>query len=177
MSLDSYNSQYPLAYYEIGTAYSFYGHNTNTNKLVEADKTISKKYSSVIKVAADENKKFVGGDGKWMAFSRAIGVVVERQERTSPNDVDKIIVMFKKDDGTYVLNKYAVGTRDVYTNEKEDVMTSETLGSNATPVTAPKIGTTTGATIETTTGATVDIDAGTTTGATVETTTGATIDE
>lgn len=120
MSLDSYNSQYPLDYYEIGTAYSFYVHNFNIPHLVEADKKISKKFSPAITSAATENPSNVGSDGKFAALTRAIGVVVEKKDNV-------ITVMFKVARGKYVLNKYAVGTTNVATNENENVLPAPTL--------------------------------------------------
>ena len=176
MSLDSYNSQYPLAYYEVGTAYSFYGHNTNLGKLVEADKETSKKYAPAIASAVVDNKKIVGGDGKWMAFTRAIGVVVDKHEATGAGDVDKITVMFETDDGSYVINKYAVGTRDVFTNEKENVSPAAVLGATTGKTEPKKPDTKSGATVETKSGATVDTVKGTTSGATVESKSGATVE-
>ena len=176
MSLDSYNSQYPLAYYEVGTAYSFYGHNINLGKLVEADKETSKKYAPAIATAVADNTKIVGGDGKWMAFTRAIGVVVDKHEATGTGDVDKITVMFKTEDGNYVINKYAVGTHNVFTNEKENVSPAAVLGATTEIKEIQKPKTTSGATIETKSGATVDTVKGTTSGATVERKSGATVE-
>lgn len=175
MSLDSYNSQYPLAYYEVGTAYSFYGHNTNLGKLVEADKETSKKYSPAIAAAVADNKKFVGGDGKWMAFTRAIGVVVDKHEATGTGDVDKITVMFKTEDGSYVINKYAVGTHNVFTNEKENVSPAAVLGATAVEGAAKKPNTVSGPTVVTVSGPTIDQQPGTKTGPTVDKVTGPTV--
>jgi hypothetical protein len=177
MSLDSYNSQYPLAYYDVGTAYSFYTHNLNLDKLAEADKETAKKYASALVSAVADNKKFVGGDGKWAAFTRVVGVVVEKHESTGNGDVDAVVAMFKTTGGSYVINKFAVGVQDVFTNEKEAVAPAATFGANAEAVASKKSNTISGATVATTSGATIDSIAGTTSGATVDTKSGATVAE
>ncbi len=175
MSLDSYNSQYPLAYYEVGTSYSFYGHNRSLGKLVEADTETSKKYAPALATAIADNKKLIGGDGEWLAFTRAIGVVIDKRETTSAGDVDEITVMFKTKEGSYVINKYAVGTHNVFTNEKENVSPAAVLGATVSNVPTKKGNVVSGPTIETKSGPTIDVQPGTKTGPTVDKVTGPTV--
>lgn len=177
MSLDSYNSQYPLAYYEVGTAYSFYCHNVGLPRLAEADAETVKKYSKALKSAIADNKGLIGGNGLYMAFTRAVGVVVAKQEKTNAeHDVDKIVVMFEVEGGKFVVEKYAVHTHDVYTNEKEAVAPAATIGA-ASDSKAPAAPVVTGPTVETTTGPTVVADTNKKSGPTVVNKSGPTVVE
>lgn len=200
MSLDSYNSQYPLAYYEVGTAYSFYCHNIGFIRLKEASADIIKRYSKELKEAIAENKGHVGGNGIYMAFTRAVGVVVEKKEKTNAeNDVDKIVVMFEMADGKYIIDEFAVAACDVYTNEKEIVMPSAKIGIASTssvegmtvttkkgnsgsktktgPAVVDGANTKTGPTVDTVTGPAVDTVTGPTVEVDTNTKTGPTIDK
>ena len=177
MSLDSYNSQYPLAYYEVGTAYSFYCHNVGLPRLVEADAALVQKYSKALKSAIADNKGLIGGDGLYMAFTRAVGVVVDKQATTDrEHDVDKIVVMFEMEGGKYVVDKFAVATHDVYTNDKEAVAPAAkvgvTTGSKA-PVADPGVS---GPTVETVSGPTIEVQTGKKSGPTVDKVSGPTVD-
>ena len=120
-TINNYNSCAPLSDYEIGTVYSFYLNNPQMSRLVKADQKTTKKYSDVLVEAVNSNNDFIASDGKYMNLVHAIGVVVDKLEATTPNSVDMIIVMFKTSTDDYVINKYAVNTFHVNTNNKNYV--------------------------------------------------------
>ena len=120
MKINNYNSAAPLSDYTEGTAYTFYIRNDNLPHLVEADSRTVSRYAPVIDVLV--NNKDAGG--QWMNFTRAAGIVVDKHMRTESRDVDYLVVMFKKEDGRYVLNNYIVDHHNVFTNDRDLVTPS-----------------------------------------------------
>ena len=131
MKLRNYNSVAALSEYSIGDLYSFYIHNASLDRLTKADVEITKKYSSVISSYATENPRHLNSDGRCASFIRVIGVVVDKHESITSNDVDQITVMFKASTNHYVLNKYVVNTSNVFFNEKNYVLPAAVIDITA----------------------------------------------
>lgn len=108
--MDSYNSKYPLEYYEVGTPYMFY-----LTKGAKCAKAASAngigKFKSVLKSTQKQQ-----GAGYTFA-DRVIGVVVEK------DPVKRCLeVLFEGDaDGkeVYLTQKYITGSAGVFCDEKE----------------------------------------------------------
>ena len=62
-------------------------------------------------------------------MTRVIGVVVNKQKAISNTDIDKITVMFKTKDNTYLLDEYATGYSDVLSNNKVDIFPAAILNN------------------------------------------------
>lgn len=196
--LNSYYASYPLEYYEIGTAYSFYARKTTKYKPANPDNI--KRFSVALNSVEEDNDSYPYS--KFSSYCiRACGVVVEKIKGNGNGHKDKIRVMFQNvdEDGVieYVENLYVVNHTSVETDGWE-AMAVQTVIQEATVVGAPakpvKFGTT-GVTIDDTTkvtGATIDDGrsspkktvakklSGKTqgkTGATVDDVTGVTLDE
>ena len=126
MKIKNYNSTKSLSNYILGGAYTFYVHNLNLDRLTSANEEIVKKYSSQLTEIAHDNS-YSHNDGKYLNFSRVIGIVVEKHKAKTEKDIDKITVMFRTDDDRYVLNKYVVNSNDIFTNNKKSVSPSAVL--------------------------------------------------
>ncbi len=114
-NIESYNSSYPLAYYEVGNVYAFYGQKMATTKL--ASKEQIERFSGILrKLETKENTntiKAVKGKDKANSnklnshLNRFYAVVVEKVSGTK----SKINVMFlNRDDAgeTFLIRSYAV---------------------------------------------------------------------
>ena len=117
-----YDSRESLSNYEIGNVYSFYMHNTNLNRLVRVKEEDFKNHIQTLNNEISSNKTLIQNDSQCLNLSRAIGVVIDKHEKHSPNSVDQITVLFKTTTNEYVLNKYVVNSHNVHTNEKNYVM-------------------------------------------------------
>jgi len=126
MSLNAYNSQYPLAYYEIGTAYSFYQHSFLEWEAPEATGEQITNYSLSLQTAKNKNY-FVPENGKCEAINyiRTIGVVVGKNKGGS---IDTIEVMFEED-GRYVIRKYVAEGGPSFFDDNERVQVKERKGT------------------------------------------------
>lgn len=135
--MDSYNSKYPLAYYEVGTPYMFY-----LTKGVKCAKAAPANEIGKFKSVLDKTKK---QQGAGYAFAdRVIGVVVEK------DPVKRCLeVLFEgKADGkeVYLTQKYITGSAGVFCDEKEQhpasgiVDLSENLSARLAAVESIKIG-------------------------------------
>ena len=108
--MDSYNSKYPLEYYEVGTPYMFYlTKGAKCAKAAPANEI--SKFKSVLKNTQKQQ-------GAGYAFAdRVIGVVVEK------DPVKRCLeVLFEGDaDGkeVYLAQKYITGSAGVFCDEKE----------------------------------------------------------
>ena len=120
-TIKNYNSCNPLSTYKLGDTRTFYINNSATSCLVKANNNDTAKYAKALDKVIKENPSLLNNSGKYHKLIRAIGVVVEKREAVEENDVDMITVMFQTTDGRYVLNKYAVGTKNVLLNEKDYV--------------------------------------------------------
>lgn len=127
MKYMSYNSTSNISEYTVGTAYAFYVHKNSVIRMDKADHDTIKKYAPVIAAVVRDNNECTATDGQWLAFIRVFGVVVDKKEAISDNDIDRITVMFKTTDDNYVLDKYAVGIHDVFTNGKDIVLPAAVL--------------------------------------------------
>lgn len=149
--LDSYYASYPLEYYELGTAYSFYARKTTKYKPANPDNI--EKFSVALNVVEEDNDSYPYS--KFSSYCiRICGVVVEKIKGNNVGHKDRIRVMFQNVDENgvieYVENLYVVNYAGVETDGWE-AMTVQTAiqeaiidGTFAKPV---KIGTT-GATID-----------------------------
>jgi len=131
MAIKNYNSKKELSDYKKGEVYTFYVHDTNLKNLEQADETTISKYSSVISNCIEDNQIDINNNGKYLKMTRVIGVVVDKFKAIGSNDIDKITVMFKTIDNKYLLNKYAAGYCDVFTNDKKHVLPAATLNTSA----------------------------------------------
>ena len=121
MKINSYNSQFPCSFYTVGEAYTFYINNRNLSHLERADDDVVNTYGSILS-RYTTNEQFVNEtDGKWYSLIRIVGVVVDT------TNTDMITVMFKTNDERYVVNKYIVGSTNVFTNDKDDIVPVTTL--------------------------------------------------
>ena len=111
--MDSYNSAYPLAYYEIGTPYMFY-RAAPPQHGNEASADQVKKYAPVLKKTSDD----VGSAYCFSKrFKRYIGVVVGKN--TEQNTIE-VMFQAKKDGKTvYFTTKYIVNHSGVFFDDKE----------------------------------------------------------
>ena len=126
MTIKNYNSTLSLSHYAVGNAYAFYIHNYDKARFVKADEKTIRKYSSIITEIINNNT-YNTNDGIWEVFTRVIGVIVDKHKSVGSNDIDSITVMFKTADNEHVLNKYAVNTHDVLTNNKDHIFPSAVL--------------------------------------------------
>ena len=121
MKFMSYNSASNISNYTVGAAYAFYVNNNNVGQLTNADQETVRKYTSAIAEIINTNRECVTANGRWLAFTRVFGVVVDKHEASGNHDIDRITVMFKTTNGNYVFRDYAVGIHDVFTNGKDIV--------------------------------------------------------
>jgi hypothetical protein len=126
MNIKNYNSTLSLSNYNLGGAYTFYVHNINLDRLTNANEETVKKYSSQLTEVALDNS-YSHNDGKYLNFTRVIGIVVEKHKAKTEKDIDKITVMFRTEDDRYVLNKYVVNSHDIFTNNKNSISPSAVL--------------------------------------------------
>ena len=126
--MKNYNSTLALSEYNLGDACACYIHNRHLERLATADVETVNKYSSTLtKITSD--KSYAENDGKWLIFTRVIGVIVDKHEATDSKDIDTITVMFKTDDERYVLNKYVVNSHDIFINNKNEVPPAAVLST------------------------------------------------
>ena len=121
MALDSYDSRYPLAYYEIGTAYSFYSHNAKEMRIIlseSEEESIVQRFVSQFDKAFEENRSMLSEKGEIDNCVRLVGVVVEKKEEDN-----QIVVLFQLEDGKYGVKSYATDYhRGVWFDGNEIVM-------------------------------------------------------
>ena len=126
MIIKNYNSTQSLSNYTLGGAYTFYVHNINLDRLINANEEMITKYSPVlIEIVNDDS--YTNNNGQYLNFTRVIGIVIDKHEANDERDIDKITVMFRTDDDRYVLNKYVVNSNDIFTNNKDYVSPSAVL--------------------------------------------------
>lgn len=112
-NIESYNSSYPLAYYEIGKVYIFYGKKTSIGEVATSDQI--KMYSSVLKELDEKEDSSIIKAVKNIrtsekefsrSFNRFYAVVVDKINGKNP----KIVVMFLNRGGeeTFLIRSYAV---------------------------------------------------------------------
>ena len=130
-TIKNYNSCNPLSTYKLGDTRAFYINNSATSCLVKANNNGTAKYAKALDKLIKENPSLLNNSGKYHKFIRAIGVVIEKRASGNEKGVDMITVMFKTTDGNYVLNKYAVGTKNVLMNGKDDVQPTATIDVSA----------------------------------------------
>ena len=121
-TIKNYDSRSTLSSYQIGSVYTFYLHNVNKNRLIKIEEKDVEEYVKVLNDVIKTNADLVKNNGQYMNFTRVIGIVVDKYESITPNDVDQITVMFKTSINHYVLHKYVVNTNNVFTNEKNYVL-------------------------------------------------------
>lgn len=120
-TIKNYNSCNTLSTYKLGDTCAFYINNSASSHLVKANSKDTAQYAKALDKVIKEKPSLLNNSGKYHKLIRAIGVVVEKREAVEENDVDMITVMFQTTDNNYVLNKYAVGTKNVLLNEKDYV--------------------------------------------------------
>lgn len=111
--IESYNSSYPLSYYEIGTVYSFYGQKNTQGNPATADQI--RRFSGVLKNLENaENSNAIrpvksrASAGLNSTLNRFYAVVVDKKRKSSSS----IQVMFiNRDDRgeSFLVRSYAVG--------------------------------------------------------------------
>ena len=146
MALDAYNAQYPLAYYEVGTAYSFYQHKTQgVSNAKEATEEQISEFKSALANAKAQNV-FTPESGDWLAFKRTIGVVIDKYKTGYANIPAALEVMFE-DAGEYTVRKYGIEVASVFFDDKEVVPVRERKGGKTGPTTGGTTGPTTAGTV------------------------------
>ena len=129
MKFKNYNSVESLSSYDLGEVCAFYLHNADMKNLTKASVANIQQYASVLAEAV-ENNPFVSGNGKWGAYTHLIGVIVKKNKASSTDNIDRITRMFKTEEDKYVLRQYAVGYKDIFTNNKELVPPAALLYKN-----------------------------------------------
>lgn len=130
-TIKSYDSRSKLSNYPIGSIYTFYLHNINMNRLVKIEEKDFEQYIKVLNDVIETNVDLVKNNDKNLNFIRIIGIVVDKHESITSNDVDQITVMFKTSTNHYVLNKYVVNTSNVFFNEKNSVLPAAVIDITA----------------------------------------------
>lgn len=130
-TIKNYDSRSTLSSYQIGSVYTFYLHNVNKNRLIKIDEKDVEEYVKVLNDVIETNVDLIKNNGQYMNFTRVIGIVVDKYESITPNDVDQITVMFKSSINHYVLHKYVVNTNNVFTNEKNYVLPAAVIDITA----------------------------------------------
>ena len=120
-TIKNYNSCNTLSTYALGDTCAYYINNATLPRLVKANSKDVEKYGKKLDKVIKENPHLVHNSGKYGKLVRAIGVVIEKIPTKEKNGVDMITVMFKTTNNKYVLNKYAVGTKNVLLNGKDYV--------------------------------------------------------
>ena len=120
-TIKNYNSCNTLSTYNLGDTRAFYINNSASSHLVKANSKDTAQYAKALDKVIKDNPSFLNNSGKYHKLTRAIGVVIEKRKSVNEKDVDMITVMFKTTDNNYVLNKYAVGTKDVLMNGRDYV--------------------------------------------------------
>ena len=124
MNFKSYTSNSNLSDYTLGTAYAFYIRHNDVNRLEKASPEQVRKYAPAINEIANHHE-YSGANGRWLVFTRAFGVVVEKHSRGT---FDFLTVMFRTVDGDYVLSNYVVGLPDLFTNNKDHICPVAVIG-------------------------------------------------
>lgn len=124
MKFKSYTSNSNLSDYTLGTAYAFYIRSDDVRRLERANPEHVRRYASAINEIAN-HYEYSGANGRWLHFTRAFGVVVEKHSRGT---FDFLTVMFRTVDGDYVLSNYVVGFPDVFTNNKDHICPVAVIG-------------------------------------------------
>lgn len=109
--MDSYDSRYPLEYYELGEKYRFYkGLNSNCRNATDDE---LKKYFK--KFNQDDNK--LSGKVELLRFNRLVGIVVGKHKADIdiPRDLSYINVLFDDE----IVSKYVIEYSGVFFDEKE----------------------------------------------------------
>ena len=113
-NIESYNSSYPLAYYEIGTVYSFYGQ--LSAKGTPAPSNAIQKYASILNALVVEEhqsaikpvKSSVSTDTRCGKLNRFYAIVIEKLK--SGNNAYIVVMLCNKHNGKfeYYTRKYSV---------------------------------------------------------------------
>ena len=130
-TIKNYDSRSTLSSYQIGSVYTFYLHNVNKNRLIKIEEKDVEEYVKVLNDVIETNVDLIKNNGQYMNFTRVIGIVVDKYESITPNDVDQITVMFKTSINHYVLHKYVVNTNNVFANEKNYVLPAAVIDITA----------------------------------------------
>ena len=126
ITIKNYDSRASLSNYQIDNVYSFYIHDLSLNRLTKV-KDEFQEYIKTLDNIIEFDEKLNTDDNHYLSFIRVIGVVVDKKERTTPNDVDQITVLFKTSTNEYVLNKYVVNYHNIFTNDKNQVNPGATI--------------------------------------------------
>lgn len=147
---DSYAASYPLAYYELGTIYSFYGQASSTGTPATADQI--RKYSSVLQELETEDSTFIGNYGAKLstghtngAIERYYAVVVDKVNAGKDSYI--VVMLCNKNDGRteYYTRDYAVNS-SCFTDSKNLMQPSTHLSfsshqkTTSNAIATPKVG-------------------------------------
>lgn len=126
--IEPYKSTYPLAYYEIGTVYSFYGRRETVGNI--ALDTYVKNFAYLLDQLEKEERtaaiKSVGARGnKESSMIRFYGVVIEKTNGVSPT-ITVMILNRKNGHKIYQTKSYTVGrnTANAITTDGKNLMTA-----------------------------------------------------
>ena len=138
MSLDSYNSTYPLEYYEVGTCYSFYKDIKGSNQRAATSEEITK-FSEALEKCYSENRHIMtaGGSSYSKTISRAVGVVISKGSLESSEFKSSLDVMFMGADGSYFVARYGVAGKNVFLNDKENIIPGKVVPGEFSPAGKP----------------------------------------
>jgi hypothetical protein len=131
--MDSYNSKYPIEYYEIGTPYKFYGNAFSVGKPATHDQISKYKciFDSLEKNKTENivNKQNNNSGNKMKSLIRFVGVVVEKQRKATGST---ICVMYKNyNNGIYEyrINHYIVASKEGSLTDDKDWAETSSLAS------------------------------------------------
>ena len=136
MALDAYNAQYPLAYYEIGTPYTFYHSKDFCYTSTPATEEQILRFKGSLLRAKKQNY-FEPKSGEWGKFERRIGVVIDKYISTNVPAPEKpmgILEVLFEEDGEFSIHKYGAEMQTVFFDDKELVPVFEKKGDDTYPV-------------------------------------------
>ena len=107
MSLDSYNSKYPLEYYEIGTCYAFYKYVECSNTRPATNEEISEFSKSLDDCWKENASLMTGGSSAYNhKICRAVGIVIDKGIYDTPKQKKYLVVMFIGEKNSHFVTKY-----------------------------------------------------------------------
>ena len=138
MSLDSYNSTYPIEYYEVGTCYSFYKDINGSNQRAATSEEITK-FSEALEKCYSENRHIMtaGGSSYNKNISRAVGVVINKGPLESSEFRNALDVLFMGADGSYFVARYGINGKNVFLNDKENITPGKVVPGEYSPAGKP----------------------------------------
>ena len=132
MSLDSYNSKYPLEYYEIGTCYAFYKYVECSNTRPATNEEISEFSKSLDDCWKENASLMTGGSSAYNhKICRAVGIVIDKGIYDTPKQKKYLVVMFIGEKNSHFVTKYILDDEwPVFLDNHESVTPGRVVSAN-----------------------------------------------